>query len=76
MLTDRILELFDASARPSNTVSNDMVQTSVKMLDADDDFTNVPEQNIPKSDASSKKSTDMPTDNSGGRSGDKSGDRP
>lgn len=51
VLTDRILELFDASARPNNAESNDMVETSVKMLDADDDFTNVPEQNIPKKDS-------------------------
>lgn len=47
VLTDRILELFDASARPGGAASNDMVETSVKMLDADDDFINVPELNMP-----------------------------
>ncbi len=56
VLTDRILELFDASARPSNTAANDMVETSVKMLDADDDFINVPEQNIPSKGASGDQS--------------------
>jgi len=59
VLTDRILELFDASARPSK-VSNDMVETSVKMLDADDDFTNVPEQNIPSSGSTKKSLGDQP----------------
>jgi len=46
VLTDRILALFDASARPRRA-ANDMVETSVKMLDADDDFTNVPEPSLP-----------------------------
>lgn len=48
VLTDRILALFDSSARPAQNPSNDMVETSVKMLDADDDFINVPEQTLPR----------------------------
>jgi len=59
VLTDRILELFDATARPSSSISNDMVETSVKMLDADDDFINVPEQNIPKKPADEGSSGDQ-----------------
>jgi len=61
VLTDRILSLFESTARPAASESNDMVETSVKMLDADDDFINVPEQsfvrrsvqtdNTPKSDS-------------------------
>ena len=46
VLTDRILALFESTARTSSIKSNDMVETSVKMLDADDDFTNVPEQSV------------------------------
>jgi len=76
VLTDRILELFDASARPNNTVSNDMVKTSVKMLDADDDFINVPEQNIPKPDTSMSQPRDGAEDKPVIGSGDKSGDKP
>jgi len=48
VLTDRILALFNDSARPGRLASNDMVETSVKMLDADDDFINVPEQSLPR----------------------------
>ena len=48
VLTDRILALFDSSARSTPDSSNDMVETSVKMLDADDDFINVPEQMLPR----------------------------
>jgi len=47
VLTDRILTLFDASARTQEERKNDMVETSVKMLDADDDFINVPEASGP-----------------------------
>ena len=46
VLTDRILELFESTSRQSTSNSNDMVETSVKMLDADDDFINVPEQSV------------------------------
>ena len=46
VLTDRILALFESTARTSSIKSNDMVETSVKMLDADDDFINVPEQSV------------------------------
>jgi len=48
VLTDRILALFESTARPSVISSNDLVETSVKMLDADDDFINVPEQSVPR----------------------------
>jgi len=48
VLTDRILALFDASARPTADTSNDLVETSVKMLDEDDDFISVPEQSLPR----------------------------
>ncbi len=44
VLTDRILALFDSSAQAKSDASNDMVKTSMKMLDTDDDFINVPEQ--------------------------------
>jgi len=49
VLTDRILVLFKSTVRgpDSGEGNNDMVETSVKMLDADDDFTSVPEQNLP-----------------------------
>ncbi len=62
VLTDRILALFDSTARPSANSTNDMVKTSVKMLDADDDFTNVPESALP----TRKKATtdDTPSENS------------
>ena len=65
VLTDRILALFESTTLPAATNANDMVETSVKMLDADDDFISVPEQSAPPSMAQSNDAKDANSGKSG-----------
>jgi H+-translocating NAD(P) transhydrogenase subunit alpha len=68
VLTDRILALFESSTRQVRDEANQLVKTSVEMLDADVDFINVPEQSVPRKSVASVNVNSPSSDKTGDRS--------